>query len=706
MKNNSWHLQIMRSIALVLLLGLASTLQTTAASIDPAKKAITETISFAPTAEQEATAYEIVKLLQKYHYLEIKINDAFGEKFISSYLEILDPGKSYLLAKDIHSFKRYEHKLDDEIKNGQLKTPFTIYNHYHQRRIKRLNYTLSLLGQGIEKMNFDADEQIELDRTDTPWLKNQKAAEDLWQRLLKNDILNLILSEKPHEEITTTLTKRYKNQLRMLQQTHNDDVFEYVMTAFTHQYDPHTDYFPPQQSENFNIHMRLSLEGIGALLQREDEYIKVVRLIPAGPADRGKLLKPADRIMGVGQGKDSEIIDVEGWRLDDVVDLIRGKKGSVVRLNVISADSTDITKTKVIEITRDTVKLEEQSAKKEIIEIENNNKKYKIGVIELPTFYIDFRAAMSGDPDYRSSTRDVEKLIRELQQENISGLIIDLRNNGGGSLKEANDLTGLFISEGPVVQIRGAGNRIEPLNDENPKLAYGGPLVVLVNRLSASASEIFAGAIQDYDRGIIIGSRTFGKGTVQTINPINEGQLKYTQAKYYRINGESTQERGIIPDIIFPALLDSNEIGESSLPEAMPWDQIKPTRYTKLTSLKSVISYLTKLHKNRTAHNPDFHYIRERLAFLEENRNKNFASLKESVRRKERKEAEQRLLNMENNRRASKELELLKTYTDLEALKENEDSEKPSDSIVQEASNILLDWFKWQNKQVANTARH
>lgn len=696
MNNNFKYALKLCLAALLALVTQAGINQTALAALEPVS---TEAKTFRPTDEQEDTAKDIVKLLQKHHYLNIEIDNNFSESFLDTYLDLLDPGKSHLLSKDVRGFSRSKHKLDDEIRKGRLDTLFNIYNIYHQRRITRLDYTLKILEQGIDKINFDKDESIELDRKEAPWPTSHKEIEKLWQKLLKNDILNLRLNDKKAEEINKTLTKRYSNQLRMLQQTNKNDVFEYVMTAFTHQYDPHTDYFPPQQSENFNIHMRLSLEGIGALLQREEEYIKVVRLIPAGPADRGKLLQPADRIIGVGQGKKGEIVDVEGWRLDDVVELIRGKKGTVVRLNVIPASSTDVTNTKIIAITRDTVKLEEQSAQKEIIEIKRGDTTHKIGVIELPTFYIDFRAAMSGDPNYRSSTRDVEKLIRELQQEDISGLIIDLRNNGGGSLQEANDLTGLFIPTGPIVQIRGAGNHIEPYSDVNPKLVYGGPLAVMVNRLSASASEIFAGAIQDYERGIIIGSRTFGKGTVQTINPMNAGQLKYTQAKYYRINGDSTQERGIIPDIHFPAILDSSEIGESTLPQAMPWDQIQPARYRKLANLESIIVHLDKLHKQRTASDPDFLYLRDRLAFLEESRSKNQASLKESVRRQERKDAEQRLLQMENQRRVGKGLEPLKAYSELEKLEENEDSDKPSDGLVQEVGNILIDWLNLQNPQ-------
>lgn len=698
-------------------------------------------------------AKEILKVLEKEHYIDIKLNNTFSENFLKAYLKMFDPGRTHFTAKDIQYFNRYRNKLDDELKEGKLSILYMIYNRYHQRRSERLRYSLSIMEQGLDKIDFEEEATLELDREESPWPKNKQESEDLWYRLVKNDILNLKLSKKeeqetkqsnqrdsnstdtangsakptqpssnpssdnanplsdndskqepelsPEEEIVTNLTKRYKNQLRILTQINNEDVFEYVMTAFTHQYDPHTDYFPPRQSENFDIHMRLSLEGIGALLQQEDEYIKVVRLIPAGPADMGNELQPADRIIGVGQGVNGELVDVVGWRLDDVVDLIRGKKGSIVKLKVIPSDSTDFTNTKIIQITRDTVKLEEESAKKQIIEITREDKVYKIGVIELPTFYIDFRAALKGDPNFRSSTRDVERLIRELNAEDINGLIVDLRNNGGGSLREANQITGLFIRKGPVVQIRDARNRVEPQLDTNPSLLYQGPLIVMVNRLSASASEIFAGAIQDYEAGIVIGDQTFGKGSVQTIVPLEVGQLKYTQAKYYRVNGHSTQEKGVLPDIQFPSLLDHEDIGESTMPTAMAWDRITSAPYRKAQNLSRHIDRLSDLHNERIKEDPDFNYILERIEFLKENREKTHTSLKESERIEERLAVEQRLLDMENKRRKAKGIPLLKTYSELEGTQDSEENEKPSEIMLKEAANIVVDWHKLKEKQLA-----
>lgn len=687
--------------ALLIALGSQPRVYSDTGTTPPIQSENNQQTGYFPQENHTRTTKEMVAMLDRFHYLNPKLDDSFSEKVFDGYLELLDPGKTYFLAADIQEFSKYRHNFDENLKAGKLEAAFAIYSRFHQRRSERIQYNLDMLAGKTGSMNFKKAEYLELEREQEPWLADIDAARDLWRRLLKNEFLTLKLGDTPEKELVTTLEKRYRNQLRMLEQTNSDDVFEYFISAYTHSYDPHTDYFPPEASENFDIHMRLSLEGIGALLQREDEYVKVVRLIPAGPAERGKVLQPADRIVAVGQGKNGDLQDVEGWRLDDVVNLIRGPKGTVVRLKVIPANSTDISNTKLVTIVRDTVKLEEQSAKKKIIDIKRDKKTYKVGIIELPTFYVDFEAAVSGDPNFRSSTRDVEKLITELLAENIDGLIIDLRNNGGGSLQEATEMTGLFIRTGPIVQIRDANNRIELQSDLNPKLVYTGPLAVLVNRLSASASEILAGAIQDHGRGIIIGSQTFGKGTVQTINRLQPGRLKYTQSKYYRISGDSTQERGVMPDITFPTSIDHNEIGESSLPQAMAWDQIPPARYRKLAELEPVIRYLDQRHRQRVANNPDFVYLTERVAFLEENRAKLQTSLQERERRQEREQMKKRFLDMENRRRQAKNLRPYKDYAELEAAEEDEESDVATDSMLLESGDILIDWLSLSEKKVA-----
>ncbi|HEY3486859.1 MAG TPA: S41 family peptidase, partial [Gammaproteobacteria bacterium] len=458
-----------------------------------------------PTSNQSRILEETIKKLERNHYQSMPLNDESGKKILNRYTDLLDPARIHFLSSDIAEFEKLSPKLDDAFRQGDLGDIFRIYNRFHVQRAKRLHYMLDKLAERINTMDFEKDEYLEIERETAPWPTDQAAAEDIWRKFLKYDVLNLKLADKPLPEIISALEKRYRSQLRQHQLMNNNDVFEVFMSAYTHSYDPHTDYMPPRESENFDIHMRGSLEGIGALLQRDDEYVKVVELIPGGPAENGKQLQPADRIIGVAQnGEKGEMIDVIDWRLDDVVDMIRGPKGSTVRLNVIPANATDITKTKIIDIVRDKFNLEDELAKKKIIRLEVDQKSYKIGVIDLPAFYLDYNAASLGVADYRSSSRDVERLVEELKKEQIDALIIDLRDNGGGSLEEAKSLTGLFIETGPVVQVRYQGGT-QLLGDNQSKVAYNGPLAVLVNRLSASASEILAGAIQDYGRGIIVG---------------------------------------------------------------------------------------------------------------------------------------------------------------------------------------------------------
>ena len=475
------------------------------------------------------------------------------------------------------------------------------------------------------------------------------------------------------------------------------------MNAVTRTFDPHTQYFSPRNSENFNINMSLSLQGIGAVLQTEDEHTKVVRLVPGGPASKEGNLEPEDKIIGVAQG-DEEMVDVIGWRLDEVVDLIRGPKSSTVRLEILSGAAATA-EPKTIAIVRDEVKLEEQSAQKEVIEIQDGKDTRRIGVIDIPTFYIDFEGRMNNLPDYRSTTRDVRRLVNELLDEKIDGLIIDLRSNGGGSLEEAINLTGLFIPTGPVVQVRGARGDVDVLRDRDPEVLYAGPMTVLVNRLSASASEIFAGAIQDYGRGLVIGGQTFGKGTVQSLRPLTEGQLKITQAKFYRVSGDSTQNQGVIPDIMFPSLFDKDKIGESALEKALPWDTIKPARKTKSNPVRSKLSRLKELHEERINDNPDFIFVREQKALVSEMRDKTQVSLNEEERKAEREENDRRRLALENKRRKAKGMPELASLDDPEEDEkaegdeekdksdEEKDDEEP-DAMLIETGNILLDYMR------------
>lgn len=618
-----------------------------------------------PEPVQIITTRNIVEALARRHYVKNPLNDQLSTKIFESYLHDLDPTKSYLLESDIAQFEIYRYLMDNSLKRGDLEPAFKIFNRYHQRVIDRFESNISILQAGIEQFDFSRIETLSLDREETAWAKTAAELDELWRKRLKNDVLNLKLTDKSDDKILELLLKRYRNRLARTKQTNSEDVYQLYMNSFASTYDPHTQYFSPRTSENFNINMSLSLEGIGAVLQREDEYTKVVSLVPAGPADKSELLHPNDKIQAVGQGIKGEMVDVIGWRLDEVVQLIRGKKDTIVRLDIIPAGSKDSSTAKIIQITRNTVKLEEQSAQSEIIEVEQFGHVHKIGVIDIPTFYIDFQAMQQRDKNYKSTTRDVRKLLRELVSEKVDGVVIDLRDNGGGSLQEANTLTGLFIDRGPTVQIRGKSNRVDILNDKDSRTTYDGPLVVLVNRLSASASEIFAGAIQDYQRGIIIGTQTFGKGTVQSLIPLNRGQLKLTQAKFYRISGESTQHQGVIPDILYPARYDSESIGESTLDDPLPWDKIQPAEFRVKANLSAYIPELRHRHEERTKENAEFTYLSLALDYRKKRSQEKSITLNQSERIQRKEEADSFWVALENTRRVAKGLTELTSLDEL-----------------------------------------
>lgn len=604
-----------------------------------------------PLEVHETTTRNVVDALASRHYVDAGLDDQMSEKIFIGYLEDLDPTKSYLLASDIDEFEKYRYQIDNSLRSGKLEPAYAIFNRYHDRVIARFERVIAMLEEGIDQFDFTKDEVLQLERDEVPWATSREELDELWRKRVKHSVLNLKLAEKDPDEIQELLLKRYKNRLDRTLQTNSEDVYQLYMNAFTRSYDPHTQYFSPRTSENFNINMSLSLEGIGAVLQREDEYTKVVSLVPAGPAAKSKLIQPDDKIIAVGQGKDGDMIDVVGWRLDEVVQLIRGKKGTVVKLDVIPANTKDAGKSNIIHITRNTVELEEQSAKSKVLEIEQFGYKHKIGVIDIPTFYIDFEARQRGDKDYRSTTRDVRRLLGELKEEGIEGLVIDLRDNGGGSLQEAKTLTGLFIDQGPTVQIRSKSNRVDILHDRDVRTVYDGPLAVLVNRLSASASEIFAGAIQDYERGIIIGNQTFGKGTVQSLLPLNRGQLKLTQAKFYRISGDSTQHRGIVPDIGLPERYDPEAIGESTLDGPLPWDKIEAANYRRKSSIDQVLSELRSRHRERELSDPELRYMQKAIEYRRGRSNQTTVTLNEEKRIKEQEEEEAFWLALENTKR-------------------------------------------------------
>ncbi|MFI7857854.1 MULTISPECIES: carboxy terminal-processing peptidase [Pseudomonas] len=657
--------------------------------------------SLQPDRDEIVASLNVVELLKRHHYSKPPLDDARSVIIYDSYIKLLDPARSYFTAADIAEFDKWKTQFDDFLKSGNLEPGFTIYKRYLDRVKQRLDFALAELAKGVDKMDFTTHETLLIDRKDAPWEKDQAALDELWRKRVKDEVLRQKIAGKEPKQIQETLTKRYKNQLARLDQTRAEDIFQAYINTFAQSYDPHTNYLSPDNAENFDINMSLSLEGIGAVLQSDNDQVKIVRLVPAGPAAKTKQVAPADKIIGVAQGN-KEMVDVVGWRLDEVVKLIRGPKGSVVRLEVIPASNAPSDQTsKIVSITREAVKLEEQAAKKSVLKLKQDGRDYKLGIIEIPAFYLDFKAYRAGDPEYKSTTRDVKKLLTELQKEKVDGVVIDLRNNGGGSLQEATELTSLFIEKGPTVLVRNSDGRVDVLEDENPGAFYKGPLALLVNRLSASASEIFAGAMQDYHRALIIGGQTFGKGTVQTIQPLNHGELKLTLAKFYRVSGQSTQHQGVLPDIDYPSIIDTKEIGESALPEAMPWDTIRPVVKPTSDPFKPFLADLKAKHDARSAKDAEFTYIRDRLALTQKLMDEKTVSLNEQERRARHDEVEAKQLAMENIRRKAKGEEPLKELkkVDEDALPEEDDKTKPEDdAYLAETGRILIDYLSESTK--------
>lgn len=656
--------------------------------------ATTQSQPFTPQDDFRRTTHRVLAQLQHHHYQPLNINDAMSSTLLDEYINYLDQGKQLLTATDIQALEKYRYRLDNEINSGKVDIAFAIYNRLHEQRVARINYMLAQI-ETLDDLDFAVDESLMIDSETKPWAANPAALRDQWRKQFKNDVLNLKLSNRDQEEIAEVLQRRYVNQRKRINEFTSEDVFAAYMSVFTGIYDPHTTYMAPRASENFDINMRLSLEGIGARLQREDDYTKIVNLVPGGPAQKSGLIKPADRIIAVGQDRQGDMMDVVGWRLEDVVDLIRGPKGSTVRLQLLTSDATGTQVETEVQLIRDTIKLEDKAARKKIITLNDNGKNYRIGVIELPTFYLDFDAYHAGNKDFRSSSRDVARLIEELKQENIDGMMIDLRNNGGGSLDEVRIITGLFIEKGPVVQVRRSNGYASIISDRDPSIAYDGPLLVMVNRLSASASEIFAGAIQDSGRGIVVGQRTFGKGTVQVLNDIKPGRVKFTNATFYRISGDSTQHRGVIPDIAFPSYIDEDEIGESAQKHALPWGQINPASYRLDATIHQLLPALQTQHQERIKNNVEFAYINQRLQLIEENKNKTTLSLNLLERQRERSASQTQLLQLENTYRQQKQLPPFKSFSELEANDESND-DKP-DALATEAAHILRDYMQLNN---------
>lgn len=609
-----------------------------------------------PDATYQRVGQVITQFLSFYHYKKQPLNDSLSAVIFKEYLQTLDNGKLYFLKSDIESFDKYKIQIDDFLKNGNLNPAFEIFNIFKIRLAERMKYIGQLLK---EKFDFTLQESFTPDREKADWVSTSGELNELWRLRLKNDALNMTLSGKEWKNTQELLLKRYHNYHKIILQYEAEDVFGLFMNSFTQVYDPHTDYFSPPASENFSIAMKLSLEGIGATLRQDGDYTAVASIVPGGPAFKSKLIHEEDKIVGVAQGGDGEMVDIIGWRLDDAIQLIRGKKGTLVRLQIIRAKDGPNAPPVEIKIVREEVKLEEQAAKEEILNIEESGMNFKLGVIKLPSFYTDFEGQQKGKPDYRSTTRDVKNILTKLREQKVDGVILDLRNNGGGSLQEAIQLTGLFINEGPVVQVKNSANNIEVDKDNDPSITYDGPLAVMTNRFSASASEIFAAAIQDYGRGIILGSNTYGKGTVQNMIDLNRtipmankklGQLKLTIAKFYRINGSSTQHLGVKPDINFPSQFTAKEFGESGQQSALPWDQIPPAQFKRFSDLSKSISFLQKKHEERVKNDHEYQFLLQDVDEFNKNREKKEISLNETIRKQERDEAESKRKQREEER--------------------------------------------------------
>jgi carboxyl-terminal processing protease len=694
----------MKKNLLLVLLTLAISGAATANTPDASSKTAPPPV-LQPLPQETQAAYLSAEVLSHYHYKTMPLDNAMSEKIFDRYLKSLDGEKLFFTQADIDRIQPYKLKMSDAVAKGELAAPFAIYNLYEQRANERLNYAESLLAKGFD---FTAKEGYQYNRSKATWAKSDDEIRDLWRKRVKNDYLRLKMAGKDDKSIVATLTKRYDNYIARINKSKPEDTFQIFMDAYAMSIDPHTNYLGPRATEDFDISMKLSLIGIGAVLQERDDYTVIRELVPGGPAALSGKLKVGDKIVGVSQGDKNAMTDVMGWRLDDTVALIRGTADSTVLLDVIPVDAGPDGKHVNIALVRKKIKLEERGAKDSVIEVKEGNSTRRIGVITLPAFYQDMDARQQGEQNFTSATRDVARLITKLKKDKVDSLLIDLRNNGGGSLNEAVELTGLFVAKGPVVQQRDANGKISVENDTSDVALWDGPLGVLINRGSASASEIFAAAIQDYGRGVIIGESSFGKGTVQSLARLNQmihtekpdlGELKYTRAQFFRINGGTTQLRGVVPDISFPSFSDTEDFGEASFDNALPWSQIKPADYKAEGDLTDLIPALQTRHAARVKTDRDFQNLEDDVAEAQALRKKNMLSLNEAERRKEREAEEAKTKARE------KAAETGKTAAEKQAIVEKNNamrddglqasersltSELAAEKAVKEAKDVLL----------------
>ncbi len=680
-------------LALVLpLLALAGLLFTGSSSNRPAAVPATQaaTTELQPTERHRKVARLVGEVIERSHYRQAVLDEKMSSQVFDRYIESLDPSRSYFLASDLAEFERFRFKLGEAIRTGDVGPAFVMFSRFQERNRAAIRSAIADLDT---EPDFTLDESFAFDRAKAPWLATQTEEDDLWRKRVKNDALSLMLANKTWAEARDVLKKRYERVLKRVDQVSADDVFENFMNAYAHVYDPHSNYLSPRSSEEYNIQMKLSYVGIGASLQLIDDHVTVMNVIPGGPAAVSGTIKVNDRITAVGQGKAGELVDVVGWRLDDVVQLIRGPAGTVVRLSVLPAGATPGSKESTLDFVRNKITLEAQAAQKKVRTVKRGDQEFKVGVIDVPSFYQDYDAKVSGDKDYRSTTRDVARLIGELKKERVDGIVMDLRGNGGGHLSEATSLVGLFIRKGPVVQLRETGGRIEVLDDPEPGEIWDGPLVVLVDRSSASASEIFAAAIQDYGRGLIIGQQTYGKGTVQNLYPLDRfglgpnsgfGQLTVTIGKYYRVTGDSVQNRGVMPEIALPSMISTAEVGESTRDSALPWDRIRSVEFEPEHALGGALEAVARAHERRMQSDPDLKALIGDAQAVEQLRLEKTVSLNLKARKVERERLDAERLARVNARRAAHGEAALKSLEELKV-------EDEPDANLGETAEIVLD---------------
>jgi len=661
--------------------------------------AVDVNLDIKPTLKNQKIQKEIIKKLKEDHFFKVNniedINKIFHEKLIES----LDPSKVYFTKLE---FEQYGNNLNDE--SFDLNNSFRILNKYFNRLVEATSYQIEIL----KDFNFDfsKSEYIDIYYDDNEWKSSFTELRKEWFLLAKNDLLNELLDEDLSDETDSKqiIIDRYERRIRRITQRTNEDYFSIIMNNFTSQFDPHSAYLSPKSAEDFDMQMSLSLEGIGALLGIEDDYAKVVSLVPGGPAAKSNQLSPDDRIVSIRQAYEEKSTDVVGWRIDEIVKLIRGDAGTEVELEIMPSKSLESSERKFVTLVRAEVQLEEQAAKSKIISIDSESRNYKVGIIELPAFYIDFNAWRERDPNFRSSSRDVENILRSFNKDNVDAVLVDLRGNSGGSLYEANKLTGLFIASGATVQVKESSGNIRPWGDGRAKQIWKKPVGVLVDRYSASASEIFAGAIQDYKRGIVIGHRTFGKGTVQRLDDLSAGQIKITESKFYRVSGSSTQAKGIEPDIVLPSTWDIEETGESSLDESLPWDTIRPIRHRIYNLNDFAIQRASENHTDRLSSDPNMQYILKVRQKYDQRKNKKELSLNINERKNDKLDRRSWILNAENARRSLLNFDTFDTYDDLETFREEIDSDEISlenDFLLNESKNIIVDYLKFSSQLIA-----